>query len=213
VVDGVELPRVPLDALSLGDFARVPLIIGWNRDEGTLHTLSMDRVESTEVEGFVRDVFGERAALAVRARYVRATPRDSLTDIVTDGIYACEARRVARAVSRRGVPAYLYQWTRALDHPDAHPLGATHSVELFFLWGNPGRGVTLSEAELPLSRTLMETWGRFARAGNPNGSAVRWPRYSTDTDEHLVLDLVPRSSRQLKTDVCDFWDEVREAGR
>src|SRR5690242_16616152 len=37
VVDGTELPSVPLHAFQSGEFAHVPLIIGWNRDEGMLH--------------------------------------------------------------------------------------------------------------------------------------------------------------------------------
>lgn len=35
--------------------------------------------------------------------------------MVTAGIFACNARRLARLVAARVVPVYLYQWTNALD--------------------------------------------------------------------------------------------------
>src|ERR1041384_5364364 len=47
-VDAVELPDRPLARLASGDFAPVPLVIGWNRDEGVLNTVSFPRVEPGE---------------------------------------------------------------------------------------------------------------------------------------------------------------------
>jgi para-nitrobenzyl esterase len=211
VVDGVELPRLPLAAMRAGDFARVPLVIGWNRDEGILHTLGVDSVTSAELEGFVRSVFGPEAAARVPQRYARVTPKDALTDVVTDGIFACNARRVARAVADRGVPVYLYEFAHALDDPNAHPLGATHSVELFLVWGNPSNGIGLSATERPLSRLVMDAWGRFARIGDPGDETLAWPRYMTATDQHLVLDLQPEVGAHRKRDECDFWDSLESA--
>jgi para-nitrobenzyl esterase len=103
---------------------------------------------------------------------------------------------------------FLYEWARALDHPIAHPVGATHGVELFFLWGNAGMGISLSDAELPLSRSVMQAWGRFAYTGDPNGGGLTWPRYSLERDEHLTLDIVPTPGAHLKREACDFWDEI-----
>src|SRR5262249_26145021 len=134
IVDGIELPRTPLAAIRDGEFARVPLMIGAARDEGTLHTMAYDAVSPDELAGFVRGVFGDAAVKRVVERYGQSTPKTALTDIVTDGIFACNARRVARLVAARGVPVYLYQWTHALDAPPrVHALGPTHGVDLFFV--------------------------------------------------------------------------------
>lgn len=207
-IDGVELARRPLESLEAGDFARVPLVIGWNRDEGVLHTISFRSVEPSERDGFVREVFGETAVRRLPERYAKTTPKEALTDIVTEGVFACQARRVASVLSKQGVPVFLYEWARALDHPRANPVGATHGVELFFLWGNLGMGIGLSDDEVPLSRTMMQAWGRFAERGDPNGSGLDWPRYSLDRDEHLTFDLAPVRGAHLKREACDFWDDV-----
>ena len=73
---------------------------------------------------------------------------------------------------------------RALDHPIAHRVGATHGVELFFLWGNPGMGISLSEAELGLSRTMMQAWAvsltpAIRTARDSRGPAIRSNATST----------------------------------
>jgi carboxylesterase type B len=57
------------------------------------------------------NVFSDAAVAPVLARYARPTYKAALTDVVTDGIFRCNARRVARAASAHGVPVYLYQWT------------------------------------------------------------------------------------------------------
>jgi para-nitrobenzyl esterase len=212
VIDGVDLPRQPLHAMRAASSARVPIILGWNRDEGILHTAGFESVTSAELESFVRDSFGDHAIGPVLSRYRRPTLKDAFTDVVTDGVFACSARRVARLLSAQGLPVFLYQWTRALDAPKAHHLGATHSVELFFLFGNPGGDVSLSPGELPLARSIRDAWGRFARSGDPSGSALPWAPYRLDRDDLMRLDLHPVVTSQVKQEVCNLWDEIETRG-
>ena len=210
VIDGVELTQMPFAALSAGDHARVPLIVGWNQDEGIVHTVSFDTVSAAEVAEFVTDSFGARAVAPVTARYRRASSKQALTDIVTDGVFACGARRVARTLAGQNVPVFHYKWTHALDNPRAHKLGATHSVELFLLWDNVGNGIGLSDRERALSGAVMQAWGRFAATGDPGSHDphLPWPRYSQGREEYLEWDLVPRVRTHPAGDVCEFWDEI-----
>lgn len=200
VVDGVELPAQPLDILR--KTGGVPLMTGWNRDEGILHTIRFDTVEPADLAQFVREAWGE-SAVAMIESYARPTPKDQMTDLITDAVFACESRRLARALTVRGVPVYAYEWTHALDAEGPHKLGATHSVELFFVFGNSDMGVGLSEAEQPLANLVMDAWGRFAHGAEP------WPRYSTATDELALLG-GPTIAHEahVKQDICDRWDAV-----
>jgi para-nitrobenzyl esterase len=208
VIDGVELTQEPLAALREGNHARVPLLIGWNRDEGSAHTDSFEAVAAAEVADFVTDSFGAPAVTPVNARYARASPKQALTDIVTDGVFACGARRVARTLAAQNFPVFHYKWTHALDHPRVHELGATHGVELFVLWDNVGLGIGLSDRERPLSRAMMEAWGRFAATGDPSSPRLPWPRYSLNNEEYLELDLNSRVRTHPAGDVCGFWDDL-----
>ena len=112
-----------------------------------LHTIRLDEVKPEEISGFIKDHFGEVAARQMPARYRGATSKDELNDVVTDGVYACGTRRVANILASRGVPVFVYELTHALDAEGPHALGATHSVDLFFVFGNEDR-VEFSEREL-----------------------------------------------------------------
>jgi para-nitrobenzyl esterase len=201
IVDGRELPKVPLAAIRAGEFAHVPLMIGTALDEGALHTSSYDAVSADELAWFVGNVFGERAVEPVVDRYRRDTLKQSLTDVVSDGIFTCNARRAARVIAAQGVPVYLYQWTHALDGPAfAHALGATHGVDLFFLFGITAEGVGASAREQPLVDAIQDRWGAFAHGRDP------WPRY--DGSRYQILDLAPAIGEHLKDEACDFWDSL-----
>ncbi|MEO8554451.1 MAG: carboxylesterase family protein, partial [Kofleriaceae bacterium] len=201
VVDGVELTAQPLEMLRAKP-STVPLLVGWNRDEGVLHVIRFDTVTLDQVATFVREAFGERAVAALAA-YARETPKDQLNHVITDAGFACAARRIARVMKG---PVYQYEFTHPLDDERAHHLGATHSVELWFVFGTEDGGVGLSAAERPLSDKIQDAWGRFARAGDPAGPGLAWPRYTATTDELAVLDYTPSVEAHVKQDLCDRWD-------
>ena len=207
IVDGAELPRLPLAAIRDGDFARVPLMIGTAHDEGALHVASYDAVLPDEVAWFVRTTFGEAAVAPVVGRYTQP-PKAALSQIVTDGIFRCNSRRVARAVAGHGVPVYLYEWTHTLDGPPfAHALGPTHGIDQIFLFGTTTEGIGPSAAEAPLVDVVEDAWGRFVAKSAIRaaaGRALHRPR----ADPHFVLDLRPGAGSGLDRDTCDFWDTL-----
>jgi hypothetical protein len=125
---------------------------------------------------------------------------------LTDGAFVCEARRAARALAAHGAPVYLYELTHTLESPRFHALGATHNVDLWLLFGNEEAGIVLAPSELPLSHTIMDAWGRFARTGDPNGPRLFWPRYTAEKDELLLLDSAPAVAPTSKQEICAFWD-------
>jgi para-nitrobenzyl esterase len=203
IVDGRELPKIPIDAIRAGEFAHVPLVIGTAADEGSLHTMMLKDATAEDFAWFVGNVFGERAVPAVVARYQRSTPTRALDDVVSDGIFTCSSRRVARLFAAAGVPVYVYQWAHALDGPpNVHALGATHGIDLFFAFGMTTVGIGPSAAERPLVDLVMDTFGAFAHGKDP------WPRYDAKTERHFVFDVHPSGGAHLMTDVCDFWDSI-----
>ncbi len=78
-------------------------------------------------------------------------------------------------------------------------LGATHSVELFFVFGNTSLGFGPSQAEQPLVDTVMDAWGRFAHGQAP------WPAWTADTDTLFSLDLPAQPpATRVKQAECDW---------
>lgn len=202
-VDGVALPKEPLVAMRAGEEAKVPLMIGTARDEGTLHVMFYKDVSADELAWFARTTFGDRSESAILAKYAGRPPKEALSALVSEGIFRCNARRVARVMSR-SAPVYLYEWTHALNGPpEVHALGPTHSIDLFFLFGMIAEGLGADQAEQPLVRTFEDMVGDFARTGNPGHD---WPSYDARSDRHEVLDVPAGHGAGLDREVCDFWD-------
>jgi len=200
-VDGVELPKVPLVAIRAGEAAQVPLLLGTARDEGTLHTMFYDAVTPDELAWFVTSTFGDKVDPAQLPH--GDTEKATLAMVVNDGIFHCNARRVARLMK---TPVFLYQFSHALNGPpNVHALGPTHSIDLFFLFGMPTAGIGPDASEQPLVDRVEDLWAAFARTGDPGHG---WPRYDPATDADLELDTTPRVDHGLKRAVCDQWDAL-----
>jgi para-nitrobenzyl esterase len=122
-------------------------------------------------------------------------------EAVTDLYFTCPTRIAARAVSKTGAPVFLYQFTRVL--PGGEKLGAFHSLEIQYVFGNPMPWLSREAVDDRLSATMMDYWVRFAATGDPNGAgAPQWPRYGA-SDEYMELGTTVRAGRALKKDVCD----------
>lgn len=212
VVDGKELPALPMDALRRGAFAKVPLLLGTNHDEGNMFTYLYGAVALSDVQATLDQVWGTTKATQILARYTgKAYPsaQATMSGIITDGIFVCPTRRVARAVVATGTPAFLYQFTRPFNPSLAPGLGSAHSFELPYVWGNAYLGTHLPDADQPLVPVVQGYWARFAAAGDPNGGgALAWPAYAKASDANLVFDLPPKTESALDAATCDFWDSL-----
>jgi len=216
LVDGFVLPMLPEKAIAAGKHNAVPFAIGTNRDEyDTLLAIPVATQEAYEdlVEttlGFL----GQEVVDTVLAMYpvdAYDTPRAALVDLLSDSVFTCPARRVARLVAEhQSAPVVRYFFARRPQTPKGtKPAG--HGLELLYVFG------TLNDIPLyfppaedkNLSAAIMGYWSRFAAAGDPNGDgAVLWPTYDPKTDPYLLLDAVITSDTGLHTDACDFWDEL-----
>jgi para-nitrobenzyl esterase len=183
VVDGLELPDQPRELYRRGQFTRVPLIIGVNKDEGWPF---VDRSFPTGLSAsdYAAVVTREFAfdGLAILERYPAAqypTPKDALSRLTGDAEYICEARRVALFVEKAGTPVYPYSFEHSVDTLAGGR--SIHGLESNFLFGNnfgPPSNHVFTPADQVLFSTMSEYWARFAATGNPNaGSVEQWPRF------------------------------------
>jgi para-nitrobenzyl esterase len=163
------------------------------------------------VQGVAQTNFGSNAA-AVLARYTTsayATPQASVSAIITYGGLACPTRTAARAVAAAGVPVFLYQFTHPFNPGLASGLGAAHSFEIPYVWGNTWLGARPPDTDQPLIDSMQTYWGQFATTGNPNsGGQPAWPAYSMAADQNMVLDLTLATASGLDSSECDFWDAL-----
>jgi para-nitrobenzyl esterase len=181
VVDGVVVTRTFEEALRDKADRNVPLIIGTNVDEGTLFTLLLPQGISDEA---LAQSLGpsahdpERILAALRAANTGHAP---LVDLMTDAVFRIPSLRGADAQAATDVPVwvYLFTWRTPVF---GGGLGATHALELPFVWGmtkEPGWQFLVGDTPpAHLTDAMQEAWLAFARTGDPNTEAQPgWPRY------------------------------------
>jgi para-nitrobenzyl esterase len=131
-------------------------------------------------------------------------------------------RSFARLMSARGVPTYVYMFSRVGDDSANRARGAYHSAEITFVFGRP-RPLQTSAGSTAYDSTvaaaMSDYWVAFATSGDPNGPPTagkwpRWPRYESATDALLEIgpEIAPRT--MIKRAVYDSLDAVaRSRGR
>ncbi|MES2303799.1 MAG: carboxylesterase family protein [Pseudomonadota bacterium] len=96
------------------------------------------------------------------------------------------ARAVARALAKRGQPAYLYRFAYA--HPEllAAMGGAPHASELPYVFDTvPARThPAMVKDEAPVATATHKLWVEFAKTGKPGAA---WPAATADDTKVMVI--------------------------
>ena len=236
MVHGVPaLPAAPDSAVRAGDFAKVPVMIGANRDEGRTFAQGFIGQTREQYVAFVRSTFGADAD-AVLARYPWPATPDAFTPaylvgaIFTDSglvgqIGGCANRGLTQAFAR-ATPTYAYEFGHRTGPglaptPAGYVWGAGHAAELAYLWPSFDNGTpiapTFNAGERRLAIDMVRYWGSFVRVGRPAAAAsATWTRYD-GTLRTLSLRAGGRSAlvsdaRLVAEHQCGFWDQSAGAG-
>lgn len=210
-VDGEMLPYEPLEAIRRGDARGVPLLLGTNRDEITLFTApnrpAID--EATLLRRIQRSV--PRASLSWTAETVSVyqrsrlahglphSPLDLLDALETALRFRMPVLELAEAQASQHTPTFMYEFEWRSPARQG-TLGATHALELPFVFGTVGKALLRLTGDGPelraLSHRMMDAWLAFARHGQPGADAEGlWPAYDVKQRSTMVFDLHTRVER------------------
>ncbi|HJL14462.1 MAG TPA: carboxylesterase family protein [Sandaracinaceae bacterium LLY-WYZ-13_1] len=216
-VDGALLPgdfraRVEADA-----FARVPTVIGWNADEGTLFVMLAEQAgtvtDEATYDATLADLADSQGVSVddVRAQYPLAAypePGAAIAAAIGDAALACPSRRAAHLLAEAGADVRVYHFTypdASFQLPAERELGAFHSAEIQYVFGYPsavGRTRFVGD-DRALSEAMSAYWAGFA-SGGPGGDPA-WPTYDLEGDAHLVLDRTVATATGADADACALW--------
>ncbi|MFT4267610.1 MAG: carboxylesterase family protein [Xenophilus sp.] len=198
IADGALLAQALPDVFAQGRQQPLPLLIGWNRDEGTAFAPPASDLAAFRAQ--LRERFqGERLARAERLYTARddAQARAASRMLFGDGLFGAGVLAAARAQARIA-PTYLYHFVHAQPfaagqhYREADPastLGAFHSAEYPYLFGST-RVLTRewSDDDDAVTRLMQRAWVAFARGGDPNTQGVpAWPEFTHGTASVMLI--------------------------
>ena len=183
-VDGQTVLGDQYELFEAGRFANVPLLAGWNTDDGGMFAPS-----TVPSAGIVRTMFGPSAD-AILAVYPHATDlqaRQSARELIRDAFFVWPATARAKMIARSGKSkAFLYHFDYRVGR---EPDGPSHGAEIEYVFGNLGGWFkSPSQADRAISDTMMSYWVNFAKTGNPNGAGLpNWPSFDEGTTQVQYL--------------------------
>jgi para-nitrobenzyl esterase len=199
-VGSVTLPRQGADALAAGDFLRVPLINGGNRDEMRLYVgydvAAGKRVTPANYLEKLGAIYGAAAA-AVASEYPLAAYSSApaalgtaLSDFMPGGgLSNCLYLRGGRLAARHA-PVFEYEFADRGAPPvmpdPGFELGAVHAAELPYQFPHISHtykvdGPDLSSPAERLAGQMLAYWSRFAHSGSPQADGLpAWKRYTSE---------------------------------
>lgn len=197
IVDGAFLPETPAAIFAKGAQADVPLLAGWNKDEGYNFDAMTWPAAKKGYAALVKTLFGARAkdvlALYPGGKAQAASARELGGDlIINHSTWAwLEAQRKTGTAD-----IFRYRFDRAPKtpkgwFPDGADAGAFHSCEILYVLDTLDAFPWLKDSD---DRTVSEIaaryWVNFVKTGNPNGTALpEWPSYRTSSKPCLLIDV------------------------
>lgn len=210
VIDGKFLTEPVADTYDAGRQMHVPLLAGFNRDEGFVG----DGMTMGKWRLMAEQKFGDKAA-AFLALYPGGTETElmrSAADFNGDTFIAYGTWKWLDAHRKTGGSAvYRYRFDLAAPPSKFHPgEAAFHSDEIEYVFGtlDTRPGAVWRHADRRLSDQMMSYWTNFAKTGDPNGAGLPTWSATADGDRVLHLDdpitLRPDENRKR----YEFWLET-----
>jgi len=215
IVDGWVIPEQPYDMFVGGRQNRVPVLLGFNSDEGT--TLGAGAAAPANAEAYIERIRSNYGSLAedYLEVYPPDDPRQSTLDAFRDGTFGWNMVTWANLTRFVDQPAYLYYFTHHPPGPMSDQLGAYHAAEIVYVFNNPQEiAAGAEEADWRLADMMSDYWVSFARDGDPNVEGLpRWRAYSNADRHYLRFEDQPVPGTELMPENWALFDRIMDRQR
>jgi para-nitrobenzyl esterase len=207
-IDGYYLASDVESIYAQGKQSQVPLLAGWNADEGKMFVLfNPQKPTAKTFADQAHERFGEEADRFLKL-YPATTDEEAISSaeaLAGDDFIAFATWKWIDLQRRTGSsPVYQYRFEQV---PKAKPgammgpvpaseVGSKHTGEIEYVFGTlkSQPGVPWADDDFKLSDTMASYWANFIKTGDPNGSELPvWPKCDSQ-DEYQVMHLTGKGS-------------------
>jgi para-nitrobenzyl esterase len=191
----------------------VPLLAGWNRDEGGIN----DKVTVDTFKADAEKEFGAAAPDFLKA-YAPGTDAEAVraaADLAGDHFIAFSTWKWLEAAVNDGTqPVYRYRFDLVTPADPYHPGGiaAYHSSEIPYVFGALDllKGYAWRPEDYKTSELVQKYWTNFAKTGDPNGEGLpKWPAYKADSGWQVMhLSADPSAEADSHRDRYTFLEKA-----
>jgi para-nitrobenzyl esterase len=211
VLGGSGLPVLPIDAITAGAGASVPLLIGSNGNEGATYQL-LDASAAVQAPRVLADLFGPVAADSMLTAYAAARPDLDETGVglavLGDERYGVPTERLARAQAAHA-PVWRYRFDGLPPGLPAELAGG-HGLDLPAVWAADSfaPAAQAGDPQARLCLAMADSWGAFARGESrpaANGPLPAWQQFDAAAEHTMILAEQPRLEAHSRRAEFDIW--------
>ena len=225
VIDGNFLPDQPMTLLAAGAKPGVAVLLGQNKDEGSLFTELRDyEADAASYLTELQSTYGSKAP-ALAALYPHAaypSTGAAMAAVFGDYFIGCPGRELADILSDAGHTVYAYNFVQSVSGvtdgmfnlmrgKNTTEIGSFHVSEIPFVFGKASILGNVDTAERKQTAEYMSSfWSGFAASGNPNGAGLPfWPAYTKAKPDYLELGNGFASKNAYRETYCQYWATQR----
>ncbi|MDN3595157.1 carboxylesterase/lipase family protein [Zunongwangia endophytica] len=197
IIDGYVIPKNQYTLYEQGKYNDIPVLIGYNSDEG----LSFTRERSPEEFKTNAEKRYGKYADTLLAAYPLGTNKitRSARNLNRDAAFGWQTWTWANLQSKTGEsPVYLYYFDQHQDFQEDSPQydhGSPHGQDIVYVFETLDKQrPEITSEDIDLAETMSTYWTNFAKYGNPNGDSVpKWPIFGSTDSEVMYLTSNPHT--------------------
>ena len=215
-IDGYFLPRSVRDIYASGKQSHVPLLAGWNHDEGGYGGIfGKEAPTAPNFVAFAHKRFGDKADEFLKLYPAESDEqaKRSAQDLGGDQFIAFSTWKWLEMQGATGNSTlYRYEFDDAPPGNDSAARGAYHSAEIEFVFGAlASKNLPWRPEDKALSDLMSSYWSNFAKNGDPNGAGLpQWPAYSSQANYPVMhLDAASHAAPDDHRARYEFLDKLK----